>query len=123
MDGVRIDKWLWCVRLYKSRTLATEACEAGKVKISGHPAKPARGVKIGEIITAATGNVTRTVKVLQLLEQRVGAAKVAGFMEDLTPAEEFTKARETSAHVSGFRPKGAGRPTKRDRRVLQSFFE
>jgi len=82
-----------------------------------------RGVKIGEIITAATGNVTRTVKVLQLLEQRVGAPKVPGFMEDLTPAEEFTKAREASAHVSGFRPKGAGRPTKRDRRVLQSFFE
>ena len=123
MDGVRIDKWLWCVRLYKSRTLATEACEAGKVKISGHPAKPARGVKIGDIITAATGNVTRTVKVLQLLEQRVGAPKVSGFMEDLTPPEEFAKARETSAHVSGFRPKGAGRPTKRDRRILQGFFE
>jgi len=122
MDGVRIDKWLWCVRLYKSRTLATEACEA-KGKDFRALGQAGRGVKIGEIITAATGNVTRTVKVLQLLEQRVGAPKVPGFMEDLTPAEEFTKARETSAHVSGFRPKGAGRPTKRDRRVLQSFFE
>ena len=123
MDGVRIDKWLWCVRLYKSRTLATEACEVGKVKISAHPAKPSRSVKIGDLITASTGNVTRTVKVLQLLEQRVGAPKVPQFMEDLTPPEEFTKAREASAHTSGFRPKGAGRPTKRDRRILQSFFQ
>ena len=123
MDGVRIDKWLWCVRLYKSRTLATEACEAGKVKISAHPAKPARSVKIGDLITASTGNLTRTVKVLQLLKQRVGAPKVPQFMEDLTPPEEFTKAREASVHTSGFRPKGAGRPTKRDRRILQSFFQ
>ena len=123
MDAVRIDKWLWCVRLYKSRTLATQACEAGKVKISGHPAKPARGVKIGDMITASAGHVTRTVKVLQLLEQRVGAPKVPQFMEDLTPPEEFTKAREAPSNVSGFRPKGAGRPTKRDRRILQTFFE
>ena len=123
MDGVRIDKWLWCVRLYKSRTLATEACEAGKVKISGQPAKPARAAKVGDVITASIGDVTRTVKVLQLLEQRVGASKVPEFMQDLTAPEEFTKAREASANVSGFRPKGAGRPTKRDRRILQSFFE
>ena len=123
MDGVRIDKWLWCVRLYKSRTLATEACEAGKVKISGHPAKPARSVKIGDVITASTGNVTRTVKVVQLLEQRVGAPRVSEFMEDLTAPEEFAKARAGSATESGFRPRGAGRPTKRDRRILQSFFD
>jgi ribosome-associated heat shock protein Hsp15 len=123
MDRVRIDKWLWCVRLYKSRTLATEACEAGKVRVSGQPAKPARTVKIGDIITATVGNVTRTVRVLRLLEQRVGAPKVPEFMEDLTPPEEFGKARAESARVSGFRSKGAGRPTKRDRRILQGFFE
>ena len=123
MDGVRIDKWLWCVRLYKSRTLATEACETGKVRISGHSVKPARAVRVGDIITACAGNVTRTVKVVQLLEQRVGAPKVPEFMEDLTPPEEFNKARSEAAHVSGFRPKGTGRPTKRDRRILQGFFE
>lgn len=123
MDGVRIDKWLWCVRIYKSRTLATEACEAGKVKIAGQAVKPARNVKVADVITALTGSVTRTVKVLQLLEQRVGAPKVPQFMEDFTPPEEFAKARAESAHVSGFRPKGAGRPTKRDRRILQSFFK
>src|SRR6185503_9962719 len=120
--SVRIDKWLWCVRLYKSRTLATSACEAGKVRIAGQPAKPSRAVKRGDLIEAAIGEMTRTVKVLELLEQRVGAAKVPGFMEDLTPPAEFQKRRETSS-PSGFRPKGAGRPTKRDRRILQSFFE
>jgi ribosome-associated heat shock protein Hsp15 len=123
MDGVRIDKWLWCVRLYKSRTLATEACEAGKVKISGQAVKPARAVKVGDVINACVANVARTVKVLQLLEQRVGAPKVPEFMEDLTPPEEFAKARADSARGAGFRPKGAGRPTKRDRRILQSFFD
>lgn len=121
--AVRIDKWLWCARLYKSRTLAAAACEAGKVKIAGQPVKASRAVRRGDVIEAATaGQITRTVKVLELLEQRVGAAKVPGFMEDLTPPSEFQKKREP-APPSGFRPKGTGRPTKRDRRILRSFFE
>jgi len=123
MDGVRIDKWLWCVRLFKSRTLATTACEAGKVKIDGQPAKPSRNIKIGDVIVLPVGGVARTVKVRQLLQQRVGAPKVPEFMEDLTAPEEFQKAREEGARASGLRPKGSGRPTKRDRRILQSFFD
>src|SRR5687767_1461035 len=120
--SVRIDKWLWCVRLYKSRTLATNACEAGKVKVSGQTVKPSRAVKRGEIIEAVTAEFTRTVKMLEPLEQRVGAGKVSQYMEDLTPPSEFQKKR-APAPPSGFRPKGTGRPTKRDRRILQSFFE
>ena len=123
MDGVRIDKWLWCVRLFKSRTLAISACEAGKVKVAGLSVKPSRTIKIGDVISVAIGNVTRTVKVCQLLEQRVGAAKVPQFMEDLTPPEEFAKARTEAATGAGLRPKGTGRPTKRDRRILQRFFD
>ena len=123
MDGVRIDKWLWCVRLFKSRTLATTACEDGKVKVGGQSAKPSRNVKVGDVITAPVGGVTRTVKVVQLLERRVGAPKVPEFMEDLTPPEEFAKARAATARGPGVRPKGSGRPTKRDRRILQSFFD
>lgn len=123
MEAVRIDKWLWCVRLYKSRTLATSACEAGQVKIGGQTVKPARGVKVGDIVTAVAGDVTRTVRVVQLLDRRVGAAKVPEFMEDQTPPEEFQKRREERAAASGFRPKGMGRPTKRDRRILQNYFE
>jgi len=123
MEGVRIDKWLWCVRLFKSRTLAASACEAGTVKIDGQPAKPSRNLRVGDVITAPVGGVARTVKVLQLLERRVGAPKVAEFMEDLTPPEEFEKARTEAARSHGVRPKGSGRPTKRDRRILQSFFD
>ena|SRR5437867_2407264 len=121
MDAVRIDKWLWCVRLYKSRTLATAACEAGKVTIGGQSVKASRAVRPGDVITAMTGDITRTVKVTHLLGQRIGAARVREFMEDLTPASEFEKPREPLP--AGVRPKGAGRPTKRDRRILQSFFE
>jgi len=120
MDGVRIDKWLWCVRLYKSRTLATDACETGKVKIGGQTVKPSRSIRPGDLITAVAGGILRTVKVVNLLERRVGAPKVPEFMEDLTPASEFQKPRES---LAGERPKGAGRPTKRDRRILRSFFE
>jgi ribosome-associated heat shock protein Hsp15 len=111
------------VRLYKSRTLATGACEAGKVRVGGQTVKASRVVKEGDIIEATTpGDTKRTVKVLGLLEQRVGAPKVAQVMEDLTPAAEFQKKREPMG-PPGFRPKGTGRPTKRDRRILESFFE
>jgi ribosome-associated heat shock protein Hsp15 len=119
---VRIDKWLWCVRLYKSRTLAAGACEAGKVRVGGQAVKPSRALKEGDLIEATTGEITRTVKVLGFLEQRVGARKVPEFMEDVTPPAELQKKRQ-GAGPGGFRPKGTGRPTKRDRRILQSFFE
>lgn len=109
--------------MFKSRTLAISACEAGKVKVAGLSVKPSRTIKIGDVISVAIGNVTRTVKVCQLLEQRVGAAKVPQFMEDLTPPEEFAKARTEAATGAGLRPKGTGRPTKRDRRILQRFFD
>src|SRR5262245_21156247 len=104
--AVRIDKWLWCVRLYKSRTLATGACESGKVKIGGQPVKASRAVKQGDVITVATGEITRTVKATALLEQRVGAPRVPEFMEDLTPPSELEK-RRNEPRASGFRPKGA----------------
>ena len=91
--GVRIDKWLWAVRLYKSRSLATAACSGGKVRIGGERVKPARPVHQGEVITAVTGDITRTLRVVALLEQRVGAKVVAQYMEDLTPASEYAKPR------------------------------
>ena len=119
---VRLDKWLWAVRLYKSRSLATEACHGGHVKVNGHPAKPARAVRVGDLIVASTGEITRSVKVIALLEARVGAKLVPRYLEDLTPPEEYEKRREKSFAPVGLRPKGAGRPTKRDRRVLESFF-
>jgi ribosome-associated heat shock protein Hsp15 len=118
---VRIDKWLWAVRVYKSRSLATAACSAGKVRIGGEPLKPSRSVRIGDVISAATGDITRTVRVRAVLERRVGAKLVPEYMEDLTPASEYSKPREPDFRPLILRPKGAGRPTKKDRRKLNEL--
>lgn len=123
---VRMDKWLWSVRLFKTRSLAAEACAAGKVRISGQPVKPARSVHPGEQLTVAltipTGVLTRTVKVVGLIDKRVGAKLVPNYLEDLTPAEELAKLSEKPTLAEGYRAPGTGRPTKRDRRILQSYF-
>lgn len=116
--SVRIDKWLWAVRVYKTRSLATAACREGRVTIGGQPAKPSRDVKINDLIHAKNGDITRTLKVLALLEQRVGAPAVKQFAEDLTPASEYEKKREPVLEPLFFRPKGTGRPTKKDRRAM-----
>lgn len=115
---VRIDKWLWAVRIYKSRSLATAACAAGKVRVGGESLKASRSVRIGDVITATTGEITRTVRVIAPLERRVGAKLVPQYMEDLTPASEYQKRREPDFRPLLLRPKGAGRPTKKDRRKL-----
>lgn len=119
--SVRIDKWLWAVRIYKTRSVATDACRNGRVTIGGQPVKPSRDVKINDLILAQTGDVTRTIKVLALLEQRVGAPGVKQFAEDLTPASEYEKPKEPFLKPLFYRPKGAGRPTKKDRRVMNKF--
>jgi ribosome-associated heat shock protein Hsp15 len=118
---VRIDKWLWAVRLYKTRTLAAAACRGGHVTIGGAHVKPSRFIRIAEVITARTGDLTRTVKVTALLEQRVGPKLVGNYMEDQTPAAEYLRAEQRRQMDVPTRPKGAGRPTKRDRRQLEKI--
>jgi ribosome-associated heat shock protein Hsp15 len=118
---IRLDKWLWAVRLYKTRSLAAAACAAGHVRIGGQRVKPARGVRVGEIIEARVADVNRTVKVIGLLSQRVGAKVAAHFVEELTPASELHKPRAAGLEPLFHRPKGAGRPTKRDRRLLEKL--
>lgn len=115
---VRLDKWLWAVRLYRTRSLAAGACEAGHVRIRDQRVKPARTVHPGDLITAQVGEVQRTVRVLALLDRRVGAGLVAQYLEDLTPPSEYAKQREPHPEPLFHRPKGAGRPTKRDRRLF-----
>lgn len=122
-EHIRIDKWLWAVRLYKSRTLATVACNAGHVKIAGQAVKASREIHVGEIIRAQAARVNRTVKVLQLLDQRVNAKQVGIFLEDQTPPEEYVRAREEAAQAKIQFPKGFGRPTKKRRRQMDDFFE
>ncbi|MDB6109642.1 MAG: RNA-binding protein [Pedosphaera sp.] len=120
--SVRIDKWLWAIRLFKTRGLATEACRHGRVTVGGQAVKPSRDVKISDLIVAKTGDITRTVKVLALLEHRVGAQMVREYAEDLTPASEYEKPRERFLQPLFSRPKGAGRPTKKDRRQMDKLF-
>jgi ribosome-associated heat shock protein Hsp15 len=115
---VRIDKWLWATRVFKTRSLAIAACKAGHVKIAGQRIKPARTVRIGQTITVQLGELTRTVKVLGLLENRVGAALAKQCQEDLTPAVEYEKLKTQRVPPLFARPKGLGRPTKKERRLL-----
>jgi ribosome-associated heat shock protein Hsp15 len=93
---VRLDKWLWAARLFKTRSAAAAACTGGKVLVNGNPAKPARPVRENDTIVAKTGEITRTVKVLKAIDKRVGAALVPELLDDLTPASEYEKKRERS---------------------------
>src|SRR5580765_1009537 len=120
-QSVRLNKWLCAVRLYKSRSLAIEACTAGHVKINGQRVKPSRDVHPGEVIAALTGEVQRTVKVLALLQQRVGAPHVSEFLEDLTPPEEYARARQAALQAPRQYHQGFGRPTTKHRRQLSDF--
>jgi ribosome-associated heat shock protein Hsp15 len=122
-NPARLDKWLWGVRLYKTRALATAACRAGQVEIGDIVAKPARTVRVGEIITVRQGVILRTVRVEAVPPSRMGAARATEFCTDLTPPEEFQKAREMRVQQVLARDPGAGRPTKRDRRLRDKLFD
>lgn len=118
----RLDKWLWAVRLFKTRALAADAIRAGSVEINALPAKPAREVHAGETVTVQQGLVRRTLLVVGAPASRVGAKLVPEYCTDLTPASEFEKARlQRMQHVMA-REKGSGRPTKRERREVDRFF-
>ncbi len=116
-----MDKWLWAVRLYKTRSLAATACQAGHVKVGGTRVKPSRSIRVGEIVEARVGDIDRRVRVLRLLDRRVGAKVVAEYIEDLTPPEEYKKRQQPRLEPVFHRPKGAGRPTKKDRRLLDAM--
>jgi ribosome-associated heat shock protein Hsp15 len=124
-SAARLDKWLWAVRLFRTRSLATDACRAGSVAINDLPAKPARDVRAGEVITVRQGLITRTLRVVGLPRSRVGAKLVANFCADLTPPEELAKAHDPANRIQNLlaREKGSGRPTKRDRRLLDQLFD
>ena len=120
-NETRIDKWLWAVRLYKTRTLAADACRSGDVLANGQRVKPSRDVHVGQTLTAKTGSVQRTVKVLGFPPGRVGAKLVPTFLEDLTPASEYEKPREFTPAPQFTGSKGIGRPTKKARRLWEKF--
>ena len=118
----RIDKWLWAVRLFKTRTEAADACKGGKVKVNNENIKPSRELKVNEVVTVQQGILRKTLRVKALLEKRVGAKLVNDFLEDLTPQEEYEKLRIQREMNAAAGYEGKGRPTKKDRRNMDSFF-
>lgn len=123
MEGVRIDKYLWAIRVFKTRTDATDACKGGKVKIGTVNAKPSREVQVGEVIDVRKGAVTFTYKVLQLTDHRLGAKLVPDYAQNLTPESEMEKLRAPVESFFLTRDRGAGRPTKKDRREIEQIWD
>ncbi|WP_300702230.1 RNA-binding S4 domain-containing protein [Bacteroides sp.] len=121
MSEARIDKWMWAVRIFKTRTIAAEACKKGRISINGAFVKAARMVKPGDVIQVRKPPITYSFKVLQPIEKRVGAKLVSEMMENVTTPDQLELLE--MSHVSGFvnRAKGTGRPTKKDRRNLEDF--
>ena len=122
-EEVRIDKWLWAVRLFKTRTLAAEACKKGKITIDTVSVKPSRTIRVNDVIQIKKPPITYAFKVLAVTENRRGAKLVPSFMENVTSEEQY--AILELSKISGFidRDKGTGRPTKKDRRSLESFLD
>ncbi|MDE7464846.1 MAG: RNA-binding S4 domain-containing protein [Muribaculaceae bacterium] len=123
MEEVRIDKWLWSMRVFKTRTIATDACKKGRVMMGGTAVKPSRAIKVGDIIEVKKPPITYTFRVKQLTGNRLGAKLVPDYLENLTPQSQYDILE--MAKISGFvdRRKGLGRPTKRDGRELSRFKE
>ena len=122
MPEARIDKWMWAARIFKTRTIAAEACKKGRISINGAQAKPARMVKPGDVIQVRKPPVTYSFKVLQAIEKRVGAKLVPEIMENVTTPDQYELLEMSK--ISGFidRARGTGRPTKKERRDLDEFF-
>ncbi|PLX20720.1 MAG: RNA-binding protein [Salinivirgaceae bacterium] len=122
-ESVRVDKWLWAVRVFKTRSLAADACKKSRVLIDGVAVKPGKTITEGTILDVRKPPVIYTFKVLQLSEKRMGAKLVSDFMEDLTPQEELDKLNFMRYNIDGYRQKGSGRPTKKERRNLDDFID
>lgn len=123
LESVRIDSFLWAVRIFKTRSLASASCKKNRVLINGVEVKPSRLVKVGDIVVVKKPPISYTYKVLQIAKNRMGAKSVADYIEDKTPKCEYEQLE--LKRISGFvgRVKGTGRPTKRDRRKLDDFQE
>lgn len=121
MEEARIDKWLWAARIFKTRTIAADACKNGRVTIDGVNVKPSRMVKCGETVSVRKPPITYSFRILKTIEQRVGAKLLPEIYENVTAPEEYELLEMT--RISGFinRARGTGRPTKKDRRSLDAF--
>ena len=123
VENVRVDKWLWAVRVFKTRSQASEACRKGHVSIGELPVKPSRIIHQGEILKVKKSPITRSFKILSLVEKRMSAKLIVDFVEDVTPPEELELLEMQKNMKWTNRERGTGRPTKKDRRELEDFFE
>jgi len=124
LSKVRIDKWLWSIRVYKTRTLATKSCDQGKVKVKDISVKASYKIKVGDIVVAKTNPLKKTLKVLKLIEKRVGAEIAQACYEDISPEEDkiiHNSLKSAFLLPNAYRQKGEGRPTKKDRRTIEKF--
>ena len=122
MDSVRVDKFLWAIRAFKTRTEATDACKGNRVTVSGDAVKPSREVKAGDVIDVRKGAVKYTYKVVSPLEKRVGAKEVEKYAENITPESELSKLHAPVETFFIRRDRGTGRPTKKERREMDSLY-
>ncbi len=123
MSEARIDKWLWAARIFKTRSIAADACKNGRVMVGGTTVKPSRMVKVGETVSVRKPPVTYSFKILKTIEQRVGAKLLPEIYENVTTADQYELLE--MSRISGFvdRARGMGRPTKKDRRAMDAFVE
>lgn len=120
---VRIDKWLWAVRLFKTRSLAAEACKKGKILMKGIEVKPSRNVKVGDVVCVKRNPVLFSFEVIGLTENRMGAALVPEYMKNVTTPDQLDLFELAKINARNNRERGTGRPTKKERRDLDDFFE
>ena len=119
---VRVDKYLWAMRIYKTRSIATDACKCGRVKMNGVEIKPSRTFHVGDIFTVRKGPITYTYRILQLWGNRLGAKMVPEYLQDITPKEQLEILELARFAAQSGRDRGTGRPTKKDRRDIEQFF-
>ena len=123
MSEVRVDKFLWAMRIYKTRSIAADACKNGRITINGVQLKPSRTFKIGDTFNVRKGPITYTYKVLQLTENRLGAKLVPEYIQDCTSPAQLEILELARLAGNGGRDRGMGRPTKKDRRDIEVFFD
>ena len=123
LDEIRIDKWLFAVRLFKTRGQATEACKRGKIKLNESQAKAAKSIKLGDIINIRQSPMIRSLEVIGLTERRIGAKLVENFAKDITPKEEWDKFYKSKSNRTENQNKSQGRPSKKERRLIDQFMK
>jgi len=123
LGEIRIDKWLFAVRLFKTRGQATEACRRGKIKLNESQAKAAKSIKLGDIINIRQSPMIRSLEVIGLTERRIGAKLVENFAKDITPKEEWDKFYKSKSNRTENQNKSQGRPSKKERRLIDQFMK